>query len=150
MEQEQPVSRPRQLPLINSNHTTTPLKDIPPVAEKLIEAGMKIAEKTGAEVPEHIATGIKLKEIGGEIKRMYRCRNNCPNCGQTSNSYLLPQNQWSKCFHCGTKLAVIPATPGEPLVPDDNMNFFYAEEEYYEVGYDDDQQQGSESDPRNV
>jgi len=148
-QQEQSASRPRQLPFINAERGTTKIGDIPGVADKLIEAGFQIVEKTNAQVPDHIATGIKLKEIGGEIKRTYRCKNHCPKCGEISNSYLLPHNVWSKCFHCGTKLAAVPAIPGELLVPDEHMNFFYAEEEYYEVGYDDDRQ-GSESDPADV
>lgn len=131
--QEEPKeSRPRRLPFVDREHS-----NIVSVGEALQKA---VAKKS--EVPSWWHTGIKVDD--GGTKR-YRCRYECPACGDKGKRYIPLDTKTIQCRKCEADLKVVTAVGmwdalGIP-VRDSWGNFFIANElAENEAGDEDDQE----------
>jgi hypothetical protein len=96
-QKETKESRPRRLPIIDREHS-----EIVPVGLAL----QKALEKK-SEVPSWWHTGIK---VDGDGTRRYRCRYECPACGDKGKRYIPLGTKTIQCRKCEAELKVVTAT----------------------------------------
>lgn len=111
---ERQIQRPRQLPLLGSEHRTT------------AKVGEVATIVVSDQQQEHWITGIKVDEDG---TKRYRCHYWCP-CGGKGKRYIPLETKTITCRDCEKELQVETATPeiGDDGVPgrDDFGNYYIA------------------------
>jgi hypothetical protein len=120
--QEEPKgSKPRQLPIIDREHS-----EIVSVGEALQKA-LEAKKSDDEDVPEHWHTGIKIDDDG---TKRYRCRYECPSCGDKGKRYIPLGTESIQCRACEKELKVVAATgmwdPKGVPVRDGWGNYFMA------------------------
>jgi ribosomal protein L37AE/L43A len=120
--QEEPKgSKPRQLPSIDWEHS-----EIVSVGEALQKA-LEAKKSDDEDVPEHWHTGIKIDDDG---TKRYRCRYECPSCGDKGKRYISLGTESIQCRACEKELKVVAATgmwdPTGVPVRDSWGNYFMA------------------------
>lgn len=73
--------------------------------------------------PEHIKTGVKIKD---DKTKLYRLRYICPACYLKSSMYIYPNSKTIKCYQCHHELDVFSAHPNEFPNHDSFNNYFRA------------------------
>ena len=78
--------------------------------------------KSSDNVPEYFKTGIKENEDG---TKRYKCRYECPNCGNRANRYIKKGTTTITCHQCDYTMN--PESVGlEAIDQDDYQNFYTA------------------------
>ena len=122
---EQGESRPKVLPIVDSNKSMT---------QKPFAALSDLLEKPPETIGDHtvkwIGDGIKENEKG---EKLYRTHYWC-SCGNSGKRYVPTYYKTCKCHQCDNHLVIEEAVPGEELKQDANGAFYIAREVYESEG----------------
>lgn len=123
--QTQGDSRPKALPVVDSNKNMTqqPFAGLNVLLEQP-------PETIGAHTVKWVGDGIKENEKG---EKMYRTHYWCV-CRHSGKRYVPTYYKSCKCHECETHLAIENAVPGEDLKQDKDGAFFIARELYESEG----------------
>lgn len=84
-----------------------------------ISKELKQAPQVQKNQPEHYRTGIIRQKDGN----LYKCRYECPSCGNKKNRYIKPSETSVTCHTCHEKMDV--TNVGRDLYDNDSFNNFF-------------------------